>query len=187
MKNLILIVIVVLVCSCHAKKGKNEKDAELNQIMVATGHNHSQNHGVSNDNNKSLESLSINELLVVNRNISARMRNDYRSWSYNEPDRWSSLAENFSNDVICSCPEASAKKKEIAQSFLNYLNKRAKIYNSDAKNKGELTGQSNLEFKYNLTFLVGVEGYQKWESDSKSQGARFNQMRDSLNAVISLI
>ena len=187
MKYLILVFVAALVCSCHSKSEKVEKQVTQNQITAAPVHNHVSENGVCPEDNKSLEKMTLDELTVVNRNISARFRNNYRSWNYDEPDRWPSLADNFADCVICSCPEVSSKKKEIAQVFLEHLKKRTETYYSNAKNRQALIGQSDTEFKYNMSFLIGVEGYQKWKLDSRTQDVIVNQMFDSLKVIIALI
>jgi hypothetical protein len=187
MKYLILVIVAALVCSCYSKSEKVEEQATPNQITAVPVHNQAYENEVCPDDNKSLEKMSLDELIVVNRNISARFRKDYRSWSYDEPDRWPSLADKFADCIICSCPEVSSKKKEIAQFYLDYLKKRAETYYSNAENKQALIGQLSIEFKYNLTFLLGVEGFQKWKLDSKPQDVIFNQMNDSLNVIIDFM
>jgi hypothetical protein len=179
MKNLIMIAIAIVVCSCQAKDEKKDKQNRTGQAVGA------HNHANSTHGHEALAGLPLNELLEVNRDISARLREDFRSWSYNEPDRWPYLADKFVGEVVRSCPDASANKEKIAGVYLTYLQKRAVVYHSNEKNKQALMGQLSADFKYNLSFLIGIEGYQKWEVASKNQIARFNQMRDSLNTVIA--
>ena len=174
-------MVALLICSCSTQNKKAEKQVVPIHITAAPEHEHMHENSPS-----SLEDMTLEELLLLNRNLSNRLRNDYRFWSSSEPDRWPTLADNFADNVICSCPEASTQKKEIAQFYLTYLEKRTKVVNSEVKNKQALMSQLSTEFRYNLSFLIGIEGYQKWESESKPQTAGFSQMRDSLYAIIAL-
>jgi hypothetical protein len=179
MKNLILIVIILSICSCHATDEKKDKQNTPKQPAGA----HSQvDHTL---NHQSLAELSLNELSAINRNISIRMRENFRSWKYKEPDRWPYLADKFIDEVVNSVPVASADRQKIAEVYLSYLKKRAVIINSNEKNKKALMGRAGIEFKYNLSAVIGIEGYQKWKSASKNQIMSYNQMKDSLNAVIA--
>ncbi len=175
--KIILFVIIISVVGCNNKAKRTEKHCEHL--------NHIHNSGAPRQINQTLAKLPLPELEAINRNLSAQVRENFRSWSYNEPDRWSYLADKFADEIINFCPEASTKKEKIAEVFLTHLNQRADIYNSNAANKQALMGQSATEFKYNLSFLIGIEGYQKWQSFSKNEFQKFNLKRDSLHKVIT--
>src|SRR5690606_34734788 len=130
-----------IACSCNTHSNKAEKQIAPIQISTAPVHNLVSENEICPDDNKSLEDMSLEDLSVLNRNLTKKLRNDYRFWSSNEPERWPTLAENFADNIICSCPEASSQKNEIAQFYLTYLEKRTKVVNSDVKNKQALMSQ----------------------------------------------
>ena len=133
--------------------------------------------------NPALFKLPLVELEAINRNLSKQVSENFRSWSYNEPERWEYLSNKFAEEVIRSCPDATSKMEEVAQVFLTHLSQRASIYKGNAIDKQAMMGHSASEFKYNLSFLIGIEGYQKWQSLSMNELQKFNLKRDSLQKL----
>lgn len=178
---LIAVILFVVGCnsSCTQKENRTKEDLTTDSQLAGSNslaHNH---------NHQKLDELSIEQLNNLNRNLTAIAREDFRSWNYNEPERWEYLSDKFANEVIESCPDASSQKMEIAATLFKHLNQRSQIYFSDSKNKQELLGRSSSEFKYNLSFLIGIEGYQKWQTQSKIKLQKFNQLADSIREVIA--
>lgn len=180
-KHIILIAVILFVSGCNSSSTQKDKYTEgaPTSVSQTSGRN-----PLVHDHLK-LDELSVDQLNAINRSLSATARENFRSWNYIEPERWEYLSDKFAEEVVLSCPDASSKKKEIATTFLSYLTQRAKIYSSDAKDKQELMGRSSAEFKYNLSFLIGIEGYQKWQSQSKTELQKFSQLADSLREVIA--
>jgi len=175
--QIILFVIIMSLCGCNNKARQTEKQG---------GHlNHTHDSNCTGHMDEALAKLPLPELVAINRNLSAQLRENFRSWSYKEPERWEFLADKFAEELIRTCPDAVSKKESIAQVFFTHLKQRDGIYNSDSKNKKNLMGRSSAEFKYNLSFLIGVEGYQKWQSISKDEIQKFKQLSDSLQRVIA--
>ncbi|MDP3445869.1 MAG: hypothetical protein Q8T08_23665 [Ignavibacteria bacterium] len=176
--QLILFTIIISLSGCNNKTVNTEKQGD-NHVPIA--HNATEIEARNNE----LAKMSVQQLLVVNRKITAEVRENYRSWSYNEPVRWKYLADKFSEEVIYACPESSSKKEEVANLYLDHLNQRASIYKSDAENKQALMGNLITGFVYELKFLIGVEGFQTWETLSKLEIQKFRFKRDSLSQIIS--
>jgi len=132
-----------------------------------------------------LANLTREELMAVNRNLSAQVRENFRSWSYKKPERWKYLAGKFADEVVLSSPGTVSEREKIAEIFLNHLKQRADIINSDTKDKQAPIGRSCAEFKYNLIFLIGIEGYNKWQSLNKIELQKYHMKRDSLNVAFS--
>lgn len=176
--HIILFTIILSLSGCNNKSGNTEKQSEDPNPIE---HNATENEAKKND----LANMSVKQLLVLNRKITAEVRDNYRSWSFNEPDRWKHLADKFSEEVICACPESSPKREKVANLYLNHLNQRASIFNSEVENKQALMGNLVTEFIYDLKFLIGVEGFQKWETLSKLEIQKFQYKRDFLSQIIS--
>ncbi|MBN2834185.1 MAG: hypothetical protein JXR48_04385 [Candidatus Delongbacteria bacterium] len=136
--------------------------------------------------NTSLEAKSIEELHELNIQITQRYRKSFRSWNYNEPDRWVYLSKSFADEVISSNPQFVQKSTEISKLFVENLTKRAEIYYSDAKNKKSLMEQASNEFKYNLCYVIGVEGFNSWQKNSREIYQEFSQTRDSLKLILAI-
>lgn len=178
-KIIVLIAIIISFGSCNTKNAQKDKQSESSSST--TTHIHDSN---CTGKHQSFTNFPIEELNVINRKLTAMTRENFRSWNYNEPERWKYLSEKFADEVIRSYPDASSKKEDISKVFFAYLNQRSSIYFSDEKNKQDLMGKSSAEFKFNLSFLIGIEGYQKWQVFSKNELLRFNQITDSLRKVI---
>jgi hypothetical protein len=129
--------------------------------------------------------LTREELMAINRNLSVQVRENFRSWNYKQPERWKYLAGKFADEVVRLSPDAASNREKIAELFLNHLKQRTDIMNSDSKNKQQLMGQSVTELNYNLTFLIGIEGFNKWLALSKNELQKFKSNRDSLNEIVS--
>ena len=179
MKHIFFIAIVLLVCGCNAKQGKDVNENATSQSRQ--GHNHEE----CADDCQELANLPPNELRAMNRNISKRMREDYRSWSARQPERWPGLAGKFADEAIRSCPGALGEREKLEQLYLQNLGKRVAITQSDAKDKKLQMNRLNMEFIYNLKLTLGIEGYQKWEVQNKAGLVRYNQMRDSIHTIIA--
>lgn len=173
MKHIIFIAIVLLVCSCKVNQVKDSAKADTS------------NHEASADGCPELANLSPNELSALNRDISKRMHEDYRSWSSREPERWPELAGKFAVEAISSCPAASGEREKLEQLYLQNLHKRAAIMQSGAKDKNLQMNRLNMKFIYSLKLTLGIEGYQKWEAQNKAGLVRYNQMKDSIHTIIA--
>lgn len=180
-KQIIGILFILILWGCNTKKSEKEKQKEMNLPEMSISHD-STSLGY---NLQDMANLTKQELIAIIKSLSAQLREDFRSWSYNEPERWKYLADKFADEVIRSCPDALSKKEQIAEIFLNHLNQRAHIINSKSLKKKSLMGTSSAELKYNLSFLIGIEGYQKWQSLTIDELQKYKMKRDSLNKVIS--
>lgn len=176
--QIILFVIIISLSGCNKKAGYTENQCD-NRMP------HSHDVSVNGTQNNNLAKMSVKQLLVANRKIAAKMRENYRSWRYDEPDRWKYLAGKFADEVIHACPDAYSKREEVAEVYLNLLNQQAAIFKSDAKNKNVLMGNSSAEFIYELKFLIGVEEWLKWETLSKLESQKFKFKSDSITLIIS--
>lgn len=176
----ILFTIIISLIGCNKKNASPVK--HIDELDSRT-HIYNINENCSENND--LNHKSAQQLLAINRRITTEVRENYRSWSYDEPDRWKYLADKFSEEVICAYPESWSKQKEVANLYLSHLKQRASIYKSDSKNKQALMGNSVTEFIYELKFLIGVEGFQKWETLSKLEIQNYKNKRDSLTHIIS--
>lgn len=180
-KQIIGILFILILWGCNTKKSEKEKQNEMNLPKMSISHDSTS----SGHNLQVMANLTKQELMSINKNLSTQLREDFRSWSYNEPERWKYLADKFADEVIRSCPDALSKKEQIAEIFLNHLNQRAHIINSKSLKKKSQMGTSSTEFKYNLSFLIGIEGYQKWQLLTKNERQKYKAKTDSLNQVIS--
>lgn len=183
MKTLILVLTIALVCSCKTKD-KNSNVPHREAIPSVSHEHHAHDHGHAY---LALSELSFNELVEFNRNISARWSEDFRSWSAGQPERWPHLANRFADEIIYICPEAGNNREKLAKLYLQNIERRAVILQSTTTDKQLQMNRLNMDFIYNLKYLTGIEGYQKWEVASKRQASQFNQMKDSLDAIICLI
>ncbi|MDP2887583.1 MAG: hypothetical protein Q8P34_01290 [Bacteroidota bacterium] len=164
----ILFVIIISICGCNNKPEQTVKQNGTNASKKINPEN---------------AAIPLSELEAINRNLSKQVSENFRSWSYNEPERWEYLSNKFAEEVILSCPDATLNKEKIAQVFLTHLTQRAGIYKGNAIDKQAMMGHSASEFKYNLSFLIGIEGYQNWQSLSKNEFQKFNLKRDSLQKL----
>lgn len=182
-KYAVTIAVILFVGGCSSSG--TQKDNSTKEDLTSASQTSVRNSSAHNHDHQKLDELSIDQLNAINRSLTATARENFRSWNYIEPERWEYLSDKFAEEVVLSCPDASSQKKEITTTFFNYLTQRSKIYSSDAKDKQELMGRSSAEFKYNLSFLIGIEGYQKWQSQSKTELQKFSQLADSLREVIA--
>lgn len=164
----ILFVIIISISGCKNKPELTVKQNGMNATEKI---------------NQALATIPLSELEAINRNLSKQISENFRSWSYNEPERWEYLSNKFAEEVIRSCLDATSKKEKIAQVFFTHITQRASIYKGNAIDKQALMGHSASEFKYNLSFLIGIEGYQNWQSLSKNEFQKFNLKRDSLQKL----
>lgn len=178
--QIILLLLILSFYGCNTKKTSNDNQNKLKSDAIAK----TKNSTCLAHDHEAYAKLSIKELNEINRSLSATCRENFRSWSYKEPERWKYLSDKFADEVILANPEVCSKKEEIANVFFKHLSQRSAIYFSDAKNKQELMGKSSTEFNYNLSFVIGIEGYQKWQSLSTKEYKKFTQLRDSLLNVI---
>jgi hypothetical protein len=181
MKKLIFIAIVLLVCNY---KTKSEPDGDGSAHAFTTFNRH--NHDEFQDKHRNMDVMSYYELRALNRNISERMREDHRSWNVREPDRWPYLAGKFAGEIISACPQAGDKRGELEQLYLQNLKQRADILKSNAKDKQLQMNRINIEMINSLKLLLGIEGYQSWQVYQMERTVRYNQMKDSIRAIIDL-
>lgn len=173
----ILIMALFIITKKMASEVKELSDSKSDSTIHKCGNNciHS----------NTIESLSQNELHNLKLDLARRYNNDFRSWNYNKPDRWEYLSLNFADEIIWVNPEFASHKVEISKIFLNYINQRTKIINSESDNKNELAVRANAEFKYNLSLLIGIYGYDKWQIAAKYKIQNFNELKDSIINLIA--
>lgn len=163
---IVLIVIILTLCGCNTKKAATNNSA------------------IAGQNPKALANMTKEELMAINRDLSQQVRDNFRSWSYREPEKWKYLAGKFAEEVILSNPTALPNKEKIVDAFLNHLTQRAEIMKSDSKNKQQLMSRSSAEFNYNMIFLIGMEENNKWQSQVKTEFQKYRTVRDSLTKVV---
>jgi len=179
-KQIIVIIIFMILLGCNTNKPvKNQSAKRSNSEAITVV-------GVSNAKSQNtMANMAHEELMAIDRNLSAQVRNNFRSWNLKQPERWKYLADKFADEMILSSPDVAADREKISDAFLNHLKQRADIMNSDLKNKQQLIGRSIIELNYNLSFLIGIERFNKWLALSKTELQKFKLKRDSLNEIKS--
>ena len=171
------IIICFFVIAC--KQTEEKQKAKLHQHEAC-----SCDHCSAGNVQKALADLTMDELHELNIELSKKVRNDFRSWNFNEPERWEYLSQKFVDEVVGINPDLPLDKQTIAEIFVTYLKQRSDVYFSDSKNKKVLAGKASSEFKYNLSYEIGIEGYNKWQKVTLAKFEEYRQLKDSLKNIL---
>lgn len=174
---IIWLVAGLLACSCASNDGTKEN--------AKTKHTGNLSSGSGNNTSISFEDLSWEEILNTNRRLSSSIRENFRWWNTNEPERWGYLSQKFANEVIAANPHAKLIRKNIEPIFVKHLEQQAIAEKADDKDINNLKMKANNEFRFNLIYEIGMIEFNNWQKMTKVNLEHFKQLQDSLNLLVA--